>query len=91
MVSHIQTINYSIQVEDKIVDMIAIFNQNKLPTGVAFKCIETDTFNKYLFRMTKEQYVAIFLDDGEFQPESELEPKETVSTNVSDAEAENEN
>lgn len=65
MRSHIQTINYSIQIGDNVIDKIAIFNQNKLPTGIAMKCIETDTFNKYLLTMSMEQYNALFLDDGE--------------------------
>lgn len=76
MRSHIQTISYAIQIGDNVIDKIAIFNQNKLPTGVAMKCIETDTFNKYLLTMSMEQYTALFLDDGELNLTNEDEPSE---------------
>ena len=82
MRSHIQTISYAIQIGDNVIDKIAIFNQNKLPTGVAMKCIETDTFNKYLLTMTKEHYVALFLDDGELTL-SEDEPVEDAQEGIS--------
>lgn len=82
MRSHIQTINYNIQIGDNIIERIGIFNCNKLPTGVAIKCIETDTFNKYLITMTRDQYVAIFLDDNEFNPEIAESVEETSSEPV---------
>ena len=66
MKSHIQTINYSIQIGDCTEQRVAIFNTNKLPTGLAEKCIMSDVYNKYLITMSAEQYVALFLDDGEF-------------------------
>ena len=66
MRSHIQTINYTVQVNDSVIRKVAIFNTNKLPTGVAIKCIESDTYNKYLLVLSEEQYNAIFLDDGDF-------------------------
>lgn len=50
---------------DHITNKIALFNCNKLPLGVAVKCIENDAPNKYLLTMTKEQYIALFLDDAE--------------------------
>lgn len=81
MRSHLQTVNYSIQIGDHVIEKIAIFNQNKLPTGVAMKCIETDTFNKYLLTMTKEHYVALFLDDGELTF-SEDEPVEDAQEGI---------
>ena len=76
MRSHLQTISYAIQIGDNVIEKIAIFNQNKLPTGVAMKCIETDTFNKYLLTMTKEHYDALFLDDGELSVDGEM-PSDT--------------
>lgn len=69
MRSHIQTIRYSVQINDSVIQKVAIFNTNKLPTGMAWKCIEEDASNKYLLKMDLEQYVALFLDDGEFSPE----------------------
>lgn len=61
--SHLQMIRYDVQIGDRITPKVAIFNCNKLPTGVATRCIETDTFNNYLLTMTQEQFQALFLDD----------------------------
>lgn len=63
--THIQTITYDVMIGDHITNKIALFNCNKLPLGVAVKCIENDAPNKYLLTMTKEQYIALFLDDAE--------------------------
>lgn len=63
--THIQTITYDVMIGDHVTNKIAIFNCNKLPLGVAVKCIENDASNKYLLTMTKEQYMALFLDDAE--------------------------
>lgn len=62
--SHIQMINYNVQIGDRITPKVAIFNCNKLPTGVAIQCIETDTFNPYLLTMTQDHFQALFLDDA---------------------------
>jgi hypothetical protein len=56
---------------DHVTSKIAIFNCNKLPLGVAVKCIENDAPNKYLLTMTKEQYIALFLDDAEIVGDGE--------------------
>lgn len=74
--SHLQMINYNIQIGDNVVPKVAVFNCNKLPTGVAIKCIETDTYNKYLLTMTKEHFTALFLDDKEPETEKIQESKE---------------
>ncbi len=83
MRSHIKTFEYNIQIGDNSIEKVAIFNCNKLPDGVAARCIETDTFNKYLLTMTKEHYIALFLDDGEFgvqdEEQSNPEPVESDS------------
>lgn len=63
--THIQTITYDVMIGDHITNKIALFNCNKLPLGVAVRCIENDAPNKYLLTMTKEQYIALFLDDAE--------------------------
>lgn len=62
--SHLQMLNYNVQIGDKVTPKVAIFNCNKLPTGVAVQCIETDTYNKYLLTMTAEHFNALFLDDN---------------------------
>lgn len=67
--SHLQMVNYNVQIGDLITPKVAIFNCNKLPYGVAVKCIESDTFNKYMLTMTREQFVALFLDDVEVEDE----------------------
>ena len=69
--THIQTITYDVMIGDHVTNKIAIFNCNKLPLGVAVKCIENDAPNKYLLTMTKEQYIALFLDDAEIVEKSE--------------------
>lgn len=69
--THIQTITYDVMIGDHVTNKIAIFNCNKLPLGVAVKCIENDAPNKYLLTMTKEQYVALFLDDAEIVEKDE--------------------
>lgn len=61
--SHLQQIEYNVQIGDKITPKIALYNCNKLPYGVAVQCIETDTYNKYLLTMSKEHFNALFLDD----------------------------
>lgn len=61
--SHLQMLNYEVQIGDKVTKKVALFNCNKLPTGVAIQCIETDTYNKYLLTMTKEHFQALFCDD----------------------------
>ena len=63
--SHLQMIPFNLQLGDKVIPKIAMFNCNKLPTGVAYKCIETDTYNPYLLVVTEEQFNALFLDDGD--------------------------
>jgi len=62
--SHLQMVNYEVQIGDRTTPRVAIFNCNKLPTGVAIQCIETDTFNPYLLTMTQEHFRALFLDDA---------------------------
>ena len=62
--SHLQRIDYTVQIGDVVTKKIALFNQNKLPTGVAIKCVETDTDNPYLLTMTLEKFQALFLDDA---------------------------
>jgi len=69
--SHIQTINFNVQIGDRITPKIAIFNCNKLPTGVAVQCIETDSYNPYLLVMTKEHFQSLFLDDQPLQAASD--------------------
>jgi len=69
--THIQTITYDVMIGDHVTSKIAIFNCNKLPLGVAVKCIENDAPNKYLLTMTKEQYIALFLDDAEIVGDGE--------------------
>lgn len=69
--SHLQMVNYNVQIGDKVTPKIAIFNCNKLPYGVAVRCIETDTFNPYLLTMTKEHFKSLFLDDKEIEDDSE--------------------
>ena len=81
MTSHIQTMNYAIQIGDTVIKKIAIFNTNKLPTGIAVKCIETDTYNKYLLTLSEEQYNAIFLDDGDYNPELSTEESKEINEN----------
>ena len=61
--SHLQMISYNVQIGDKVTHKVGIFNCNKLPTGVAIQCIETDTYNPYLLTMTQEHFNALFLDD----------------------------
>lgn len=62
--SHLQMVEYNVQIGERITPKIAIFNCNKLPNGVVARCIETDTFNPYLLTMTREQFEALFLDDN---------------------------
>ena len=38
--SHLQELRFNLQSEDSVIPMVALINQNKLPTGVAIKCIE---------------------------------------------------
>lgn len=71
--SHLQSIEYDVMIGDHITPKIALFNCNKLPLGVAVKCIENDAFNKYLLTLTKEQYVALFLDDNDVQNHNDSE------------------
>ena len=65
MRSHIKSINYTIQIGDEVISKVAIYNCNKLPEGIVYRCLEHDTFSKYLLTMTKEHFEALFLDDGE--------------------------
>ena len=74
--SHLQMVNYNIQIGDKVTPKVGIFNCNKLPTGVAIQCIETDTFNKYLLTMTREHFNALFLDDMEPETKENQESNE---------------
>lgn len=69
--SHIQMLRYEVQIGDRVTNKVALFNCNKLPTGVAIKCIETDTFNPYLLTMTEEHFKSLFLDDGDIAVESD--------------------
>lgn len=69
---HIKTLEYNIEIDGKVIPKIAIYNQNKIPTGVVQKCIEHDTYSRYHITMLKDQYVSIFLDDGEFNPSEEM-------------------
>lgn len=72
--SHIQMIRYNIQIGDTVTPKVAMFNCNKLPTGVAIKCIESDTYNDYLITMTQAQFEALFLDDASLDaPNAPLE------------------
>lgn len=71
--SHLRTINYNVQIGDRVTPKIGIFNQNKLPTGVAIQCIETDTFNPYLLTMTQEHFQSLFLDDNPLTSEEGID------------------
>lgn len=73
--SHLQMINYNVQIGDKVTPKVAIFNQNKLPTGVAIQCVETDTFNPYLLTMTQEHFQALFLDDKPLEDDEDSDQK----------------
>lgn len=84
MRSHIQIINYSIQIDGRAEQRVAIFNTNKLPTGMAEKCIINDVYNKYLITMSAEQYVALFLDDGEFLGTTDYEDTSAPVDNTHD-------
>lgn len=69
--SHIQMFNYSIRTGNILVEQVALFNCNKLPTGVAFECARNNADNPYLLTMPKSKFDALFLDDN-------VEPTETV-------------
>lgn len=69
--SHLQMINYDVQIGETVTRKVAIFNCNKLPYGIAVKCIETDTFNRYMLTMTYDQFKALFLDDQEKENQNE--------------------
>ena len=72
--SHLQRIDYTVQIGDVVTKKVALFNQNKLPTGVAIKCVETDTDNPYLLTMTLEKFQSLFLDDAPLDfPDDEKE------------------
>lgn len=73
--SHIQMLRYSVQIGDKVTPKIAIFNCNKLPTGVAAACIENDSYNKYLLTMRQDHFEALFLDDRKLDKEDPNEVK----------------
>lgn len=81
--SHIQLVEYSVQIGGHITEKIAMFNCNKLPTGVATRCIETDTYNPYLLTMSKEQFIALFMDDVEI-PEQAAQPEPTAPSQTED-------
>lgn len=86
--SHLQMVNYNVQIGDRVTPKVAIFNCNKLPTGVAMKCIETDTHNKYLLTMTLENFEALFLDDHdaeEKEPASKPDPEPASSEDERDS------
>ena len=69
--SHIQMIRFNVQIGDHVTPKVAIFNCNKLPYGVAVKCIETDTFNPYMLTMTEEHFKSLFLDDKPIETSQE--------------------
>lgn len=78
--SHLQIVDFNVQVGENLTPMVGIFNTNKLPTGVAIKCIETNTPNIYLLTMTQAHFVSLFLDDAE------LNATAAASTSTADAE-----
>lgn len=61
--SHISTIQYTIQIGDRSEPMVAIYNKNKIPTGVVEQCIMNNADNKYILKMSATNFVALFLDD----------------------------
>ncbi len=61
--SHISTIQYTIQIGDRTESMVAIYNKNKIPTGVVEQCIMNNADNKYILKMSATNFVALFLDD----------------------------
>lgn len=85
--SHLQLINYAVQIGDKTTDKVGIFNCNKLPTGVAIQCIETDTFNPYLLTMTKEHFQSLFLDDAPMESPNDSEDGSDVTADSEDTAA----
>ena len=61
---HIQTVIYHMELQDGVtIPMIALYNCNKIPTGVVRKHIQNGTGDKYLLKLTMEQFNALFLDD----------------------------
>lgn len=78
--SHLQIVDFNLQVGENSTPMVGIFNTNKLPTGVAIKCIETNTPNIYLLTMTRAHFISLFLDDAGLN--------DTADTNASTADAE---
>ena len=78
--SHLQIVDFNLQVGENSTPMVGIFNTNKLPTGVAIKCIETNTPNIYLLTMTRAHFISLFLDDAELN--------DTAAASESTAEAE---
>ena len=92
MRSHIEVLPYNLQVGDKVIEKVALFNNNKIPTGMVHRCLESDTDNKYLITMTKEKYIALFLDDGELaqriSEETDNDSTELLRTDESDSTSE---
>lgn len=62
--SHLQELRFNLQSEDSVIPMVALINQNKLPTGVAIKCIEESIDNPYLVVLPVSKFNSLFLDDA---------------------------